>query len=170
MSKFITQEEERLTFEGLATENHLGLLKKIHTAKAGAIAWTIYACVVFAFVLLGIWGAIIGRSEALWFRIGSIILLILFEWAVFYFGYSAFRTRFNKMLLYEYGMIQKTPEGFQVVRWEQIYCIKKEAIYTQHAVDETYEIHLRNGKTLKYRDGDLVAHIEHLMKQALEER
>lgn len=170
MSKLISQEEERLTFERLAKENRLGLLKETHTAKAGAIAWTIYTFAVFVFVLFGIWEAIFSEGDALWLRIVSIVFLVLFEWAVFYFGYSAYRTRFDKTLLYEYGLIDKTPEGFQVVRWEQIYYIKKEGIYTQHGSNETYELHLRNGKTLKYGDGDLVAHIERLMKQALEEK
>jgi energy-coupling factor transporter transmembrane protein EcfT len=167
MSKFIAQEEERLTFERLASENHLGLLKETYTAKVSSILWIVYTLFIFALVLLAIWGAITSHDPA-WVRIVGIVLLSGFAALILWLTYGAYLGRFNKTLLYEYGMIDKTPEGFQVVRWEQIYYIKKSVIYTQYASGETYEIHLRNGKTLTFRSDSLVSNIESLMRTYVE--
>lgn len=101
----------------------------------------------------------------LWERIIFIIISIISLFISFVFIYEVFSMRTDKILLYEHGLIIKRSQQLQAICWNEVQCVRSCFIYHSHdAWDYYYQLQMKNGRTIDFRNGRLFSCIERKLK------
>lgn len=138
--------------ERLATQEHLGMLQQIY--KPGwfflvlGIVLTLFLLAMLP-VLLSVFNSIPGWDSPLAIVLWLLLLILLIAITL-----NHSRERSRRILLYEQGLIDMTPSGTQVIRWDQVqYIWQRAAVHAGPSNPVTftpYRIQTINGVSLSF--------------------
>lgn len=150
--------------EWLATQEKLGKLTHMYRpGRVYLIGWIaimiFWLAMTVLVIVMSIAGAFPYPAQALFLGILVCLLLLVLFIA---FTIQSYHERLHRILLYEQGLIDITPRGTQVARWDQVRYVWHQANTQYDArmpIHTTYTLQTIQGVSLSFED-DIARHSE----------